>query len=308
MALVTLCNPQVNEQGRELTRHGSALFPIACYHDALSLGAVPWHWHPELEVFTVSGGTAIAAAGAERFAVCSGQGFFVNTQVLHAVWPQKGSDCRLHSAVFHPRLVGGNLDSVFWSKYLQPLLNKGGPPCVHLDGGEDWHADAVCAMEQAWTGCVQESPGYEFQAREGLSRLIFLLSRHHVHASSSKPDSLLREESRVKLMLEYIHQHYDEKLNTAVIARAAAVSESECLRCFRRIIGMPPIQYVTQYRIQKAAELLMSAPELSVAEVGARCGFQDASYFTKTFHALTEYTPSEYRHQERSNFLYGLKK
>ena len=126
MALVTLCDPQVNEQGRELTRHGSALFPIACYHDALSLGAVPWHWHPELEVFTVSGGTAIAAAGAERFAVCSGQGFFVNTQVLHAVWPQKGSDCRLHSAVFHPRLVGGNLDSVFWSKYLQPLLNKGG--------------------------------------------------------------------------------------------------------------------------------------------------------------------------------------
>ena len=70
MALVTLCDPQVNEQGRELTRHGSALFPIACYHDALSLGAVPWHWHPELEVFTVSGGTAIAAAGAERFAVC----------------------------------------------------------------------------------------------------------------------------------------------------------------------------------------------------------------------------------------------
>ncbi len=301
MAFVTLCDPQVNDQGRELTRHGTAPFPIACYRDALSLGAVPWHWHPELEVFTVTGGTAIAAAGAERFAVSAGQGFFVNAQVLHAVWAQEGSDCQLHSAVFHPRLVGGNLDSVFWSKYLQPLLGKGGPPCVRLDGGEDWHAAAVRAVEQAWTGCVEEPPGYEFQVREGLSRLIFLLSQRHVRAATSKPGGLLREEARVKRMLEYIHQRYGEKLNTAMIAGAAAVSESECLRCFRRIIGMPPIQYVTQYRIQKAAELLMSAPELSVAEVGARCGFQDASYFAKTFHALKECAPSAYRRQGHSN-------
>lgn len=294
MALA-LCSPQTNELGRELAQHGTALFPIACYHDDLSVNAVPWHWHPELEVFTAVEGTVVAAVGAERFTVSPGQGFFVNAQVLHAVWKQAGKDCRIHSVVFHPRLVGGSVDSIFWSKYLRPLLGGSGPVCVHLHELEDWHIEAVQAIEKAYKSCAEEPPGYEFLARESLSQLIFLLSRRLAGTPFSKPDNQLREEGRVKLMLEFIHQNYDGKLNTASIARAAAVSESECLRCFHRVIGLTPVQYVTRFRIQKAAELLVSAPELSVAAVGARCGFQDASYFAKTFHALREATPSEYR-------------
>lgn len=298
MALA-LCDTQTNEQGRELAQHGTVQFPIACYDDDLSLGAVPWHWHPELEVFAVSEGIAVAAVGAARFTVGPGQGIFINTQVLHAVWEQEGSDCRLHSAVFHPRLVGGSLDSVFWAQYLQPLMEKGGPKWVCLDGSEGWHQEAVQTIEKAWSSCAEESPGYEFRAREALSRLIFLLSCRHAPAGAAKSEHLLRDEGRVKGMLEYIHQNYAGPLTAASIAGAANLSGSECLRCFRRIIGLPPIQYVTQYRVQKAAELLISAPDLSVAEVGARCGFQDASYFAKTFRALKGSAPSKYRRHGR---------
>lgn len=299
MALA-LCDTQTNEQGRELTQHGTAQFPIACYQDDLSMDTVPWHWHPELEVFMVSQGTAVAAVGAERFTIGPGQGFFVNTQVLHAVWQQEGASCRLHSAVFHPRLVGGSLDSVFWTKYLQPLLGAGGPEWVYLSGLEGWHQEALQAFDGAWKSCVEEPQGYEFRAREGLSHVILLLSCRHAPANSAKSEKLLRDEGRMKLMLEYIHRNYARPMTTAAISSAAAVSESECLRCFRGIIGLPPIQYVTQYRVQKAAELLISAPELSMAEVGARSGFQDASYFAKTFHALKGCAPSEYRRQGRS--------
>lgn len=294
MALA-LCDIQTNEQGRELTRHGTHQFPIACYHDNLSINAVPWHWHPELEVFVVSEGTAVAAVGAERFTLRQGEGLFINTGVIHAAWAYDRLDCRLHSAVFHPRLVGGSPDSVFWLKYLQPLLGEGGPEWVRLGGLEGWRREAVQAVESAWKSCTAEPQGYEFRTREELSRLIFLLSRRRPSASPVKSEKLLRDEGRVKRMLEHIHRNYAGALTTASIAGAAAISESECLRCFRHIIGLPPIQYLTQYRIQKAAELLLSLPELNVAEVGARCGFQDASYFAKTFHALKGCAPSEYR-------------
>lgn len=297
MAL-TLCDTQTNEQGRELAQHGTVQFPIACYHDDLTIAPVPWHWHPELEVFTVSEGTAVAAAGAERFTLRRGEGMFINAGVLHAVWEHGESRCRLHSAVFHPRLVGGSLDSVFWSKYLQPLVGEGGQACVHFNGSEDWHMQAVQSVEGAWNSCAQEQPGYEFRVREELSRLILLLARRHASAFSAKSEKVLRDEGRVKRMLEYIHRNYAARLTTAGIANAAAVSESECLRCFRSVIGQPPIQYVTQYRIQRAAEFL-SASTLSIAEIGAKCGFQDASYFAKTFHALKECTPSDYRRRSK---------
>lgn len=293
MALA-LCGTQINEQGQELAQHGTPQFPIACYHDDLTIDPVPWHWHPELEIFTVSQGTAIAAAGAERFTVRQGEGMFINAGVLHAAWAEDGANCRFHSAVFHPLLVGGSRDSVFWSKYLQPLTAKGGRECVHFDGSEGWHTQAVRAIESTWHSCAEEPPGYEFQAREALSQLILLLTRRRAPDLPAKSEKVLRDEGRVKLMLEYIQRNCAGPLTTAAIAHAAAVSESECLRCFRSVIGLPPIQYVTQYRVQRAAELLLSST-LGIAEIGAKCGFQDASYFSKTFHGQKGCTPSEYR-------------
>ena len=72
------------------------------------------------------------------------------------------------------------------------------------------------------------------------------------------------------------------------------MSESECLRCFRAMLGTTPIQYVKQLRIQKAAELLLSTGR-RVADIAAQCGFQDASYFTRTFREHRGCSPAEYR-------------
>ena len=48
------CISVVDEQGRELLAHGTALFPVACYHDNLEELAVPWHWHDEIETTVVA--------------------------------------------------------------------------------------------------------------------------------------------------------------------------------------------------------------------------------------------------------------
>ncbi len=130
MAL-SLCRTTVDDSARELMEHGTAAFPIACYHDDLQAEPVPWHWHEELEVLVVSEGMILATAGGEKFRLGKGEGLFINAGVLHGDWPLNAGSCRLHSMVFHPRLVGGNPDSVFWQKYLQPLLDQrrpGAPP------------------------------------------------------------------------------------------------------------------------------------------------------------------------------------
>lgn len=50
------CGAQVNAQGRELAEHGTALFPIACYHDHMTQDIVPWHWHDEWEAAVIERG------------------------------------------------------------------------------------------------------------------------------------------------------------------------------------------------------------------------------------------------------------
>lgn len=288
------CDSQTDKQGRELTQHGTAAFPAACYYDNLTEEPVPWHWHTELEVFVVSEGSAVAAAGTDRIPLKQGEGIFINSGVLHAVRASGDEVCRLHSVVFHPRLVGGGIDSVFWQKYMEPLIGHFDLKSVLLDGSEPWRKEAAQIIESAWSACVEEPPFYEFQVRSALSRLVSFLLQSCPAVSRQPSKKALRNEERIKTMLRYIHENYETALDTAAVAESASISKSECLRCFRSIVGMPPMQYVREFRLQRAAELLTST-EIGIAEIGAQCGFLDASYFTKTFREQKGCTPSEYR-------------
>lgn len=290
------CNVKINKQGRELNDHGSALFPIACYDEDLSTDPVPWHWHDELEAIVITKGCALISAGSEQFTVKQGEGFFINTGVLHSAYMQKSVGCCLHSIVFHPRLVGGSIDSIFWQNYIQPLLQNTVLKCIHLNQSAPWHQEMIDDIEAAWENTLAENAGYELQVRNILSRLVFLLNNNCSSVQNHLSDKELRDADRIKTMLQYIQDHYSEELSASQIANSIMVSKSECLRCFHRTIGTPPIQYVKQLRIQKAVDLLLTTNK-KAGTIGTECGFQDSSYFTRTFRDMMGCTPGEYRKQ-----------
>lgn len=301
------CGPLMTDpQGRELIEHGTALFPVACYHDNLSEAEVPWHWHDELEAFVVETGTARAAVNGADCIIKQGEGLFVNSGALHGVWPAGEETCRLRSLVFHPRLVGGGVDSILWQKYLEPLLSDPCRPYIYFSHSQEWERDASGAIQEAWQACVSETEGFEFAVREWLSRLIFLLAKHCPATERRPSEKTLRDGERIKAMLQYIQEHYGEELTLAKIAQSAAVSENECLRCFRSMTGSSPIQYVKQVRVQRAAELLEATGQ-KISEIGAACGFQDMSYFAKVFREVKGCTPKEYRSRGQAALKYGKK-
>lgn len=296
MALA-LCDTKTNQQGRELTDHGSALFPIACYHDNLTTESVPWHWHDELELVVVSEGRAVIAAGTQKYTLQQGTGLFINTGVLHAAWSGAGAACRFHSVVFHPRLVGGSIDSIYWQNFIHPILTNPMLKSLCFDGSQPWHHSMIEAAESAWQSCVTEEFGYEFQVRSALSQVMLQLSSCRSHEMKRPSEKALRDNERIKIMLQFMQEHYFEPISAAKIAEQAMISESECLRCFRSIIGTPPIRYLKQLRIQKAADLLVSGHD-KIADIGAQCGFLDSSYFVKSFREEKGAAPSEYRKQK----------
>lgn len=293
MALSRCEAAATDRQGRELAAHGTPLFPVACYHDDLCETPVPWHWHEELEALVIETGAARLAVSGDERVLHAGEGCFLNTGALHAVWPEGPGPCRLRSLVFHPRLVGGGVDSLLWQKYLEPLLSDRSRPCVVFRAAP-WEREAAAAVGAAWQACTAEEAGFEFAVREQLSRLILLLAQHCPAAEKSPSEGALRASERIKTMLQYIQQHYAEPLTLADIARSAAVSENECLRCFRRMVGASPIQYLKQLRIQKAAALLRTTDQ-KISAIGAACGFQEMSYFARTFRQLQGCTPGAYR-------------
>ncbi len=306
MAISDCTALQTDSNGRELNAHGSALFPEACYSDDLSAAGIPWHWHDDLEVLIIDEGYASVSVNGKEYLLHEGEGLWINAGALHGLWQQGSAPCHLHSIVFHPRIVGGGLDSILWQKYLEPLLNDRSLNSFLLDGSEDWHKDAVACIDAAWKADVTEEDGYEFEMREELSRLILLLRKHQPSAPvRTLSDQALRDAERIKVMLSWIQSHYREQIVLEQIADSVHLSANEALRCFKRMINRSPMQYLREYRTEQAAHLLQST-DLKIFQIAEECGFQDMSYFSKTFRQIKSCTPGEYRKKNRQKASDGL--
>lgn len=294
MAILSYDEDVYNEQGKELREHGAASFPIAHYDGNLKERSVQLHWHNEFEAGYVTAGQVTMAVGKETIVLCTGDGFFINSGIPHAFYDANDDTSRQHSVVFDPVLVGGRYDSVFWQRYVQPVASATSMPWVTFDRGVSWHRDAIRTIESAWRCCEQAESEYEFDVRHFLSHLLALLSRHLPAEHPTKAKRISRDNERIKIMLQFIQDHFTEELTTREIAKSAVVSPSECLRCFHNTIGITPIQYIKYYRVQRASQQLQ-ATDRKIAEIGFDCGFQEMSYFAKSFREIMGVTPSEYR-------------
>lgn len=284
---------RVDEQGKQLAEHGSALFPIACFQQDITAWPVHWHWHEDWEIIVTASGSMTVSICSKKFTLRPGQGIFINSGVPHELC----GEGEIHSAVFHPRLVGG-LDSIYWQKYIEPLMKNPNLHSVLLDGSAPWHHEFIDALEMAWQAVADEADCYEFEVRAALSRVVTLLHRRFPSFQSGLSEQELRDMERIKMMLHYIQERFDEELTITKIAESATISKSECLRCFHRTLGITPIQYLKQFRIQRAAELLLSSNK-KIVDIAMDCGFSDASYFIRQFRETKGITPKEFQRNVR---------
>ena len=93
---------------------------------------------------------------------------------------------------------------------------------------------------------------------------------------------------------------YFEKITLEDIAASANVSEREALRTFKKSLGKAPFDYLNEYRLDKARELLETT-DLTITEIAVSTGFSDSAYFGKVFRNYFECTPGGYRKKVRSD-------
>ena len=83
-----------DENMMETIQHGRSDYPFHFYYDNLSLfdfNCIEWHWHNEFEFVFVEKGNAIFWAGEKQFSITEGQGFWVNSGILHRFYSEKGA-------------------------------------------------------------------------------------------------------------------------------------------------------------------------------------------------------------------------
>ncbi len=101
--------------------------------------------------------------------------------------------------------------------------------------------------------------------------------------------------SRINNVIDYIDGHIDEKINLEKLSQIAYFSPFHFHRLFCAILNETPLDYLNRTRLQKAANILVMNPGLSITETAYNCGFQSPAAFSRSFKNYFDISPKEYR-------------
>jgi AraC family transcriptional regulator len=106
---------------------------------------------------------------------------------------------------------------------------------------------------------------------------------------------------RLSQIVDYIQSHLDEDMSLRTLAALLDMSPHYFCHLFKRVMGLPPHQYVIQQRVERA-RLLLKRRDRTIADIALECGFGNQSHLTKQFKKLYGITPKKYR-DEIQQFL-----
>lgn len=101
-------------------------------------------------------------------------------------------------------------------------------------------------------------------------------------------------ETYILKALDYIHHNYTYEIRISDLANYISIDRTYLYKLFMTYQGVSPQQYLIQYRLTIAGELLINS-NLNVTEIAYSCGFKDAPSFNKHFKKYFKMPPLQYR-------------
>lgn len=129
-------------------------------------------------------------------------------------------------------------------------------------------------------------------------RLLPFIFTSSDHTFAGKPVNMERDVRRMQQISTYVMAHYVHAISLDEIAAEVNMNRSAFCSYFKRRKGMTFSQFVTQYRLNTACELLKHSHK-QVSEICFTVGFNDIPHFNRIFKKLKGVTPQEYRKQEK---------
>ena len=136
----------------------------------------------------------------------------------------------------------------------------------------------------------------DFVNRADTNRYL-LLGRLYLCFSCMMPGrsrSPMTAQGYVNRALDFIHNNFGYEIGVAEIARTVGIDRTYLYRMFRQQTGLSPKEYLTKFRLHRAAGMLAQT-ELSVTEIALSCGFSEVSLFDRHFRRLYGCSPLRYR-------------
>ncbi len=115
--------------------------------------------------------------------------------------------------------------------------------------------------------------------------------------SQEKPKNSYTEDRYVNMAVDIIIARYNERIRVSDIADKVGINRSYLTSIFKREVHMSPQEFLINYRLEKAAQMLKETRD-PIGSIAAAVGYSDPLAFSKAFRKKFKSTPSEYRSEK----------
>lgn len=164
--------------------------------------------------------------------------------------------------------------------YCAASVNSGADMMVHFIGLQ-YGRELALQVEQ------QFSP----EVRNPFEKQVFYADQAHQH-----PDESLA------LVQTWLQQNLHRAVSLSELAALAGLSPRQFDRRFHAVTGQTPGQYLQRLRCEAARDLLQNS-NLSIGDIAAAVGYNDAGYFTRIFRRWAGQTPGDFRRKVRAKLF-----
>lgn len=252
-----------------------------------------WHYHPEIELVYVNGGTGRRQVGSNVSYYTWGTLILVGSNLPHCGFTDQLTGHK-RETVIHMKedFLGSTFFNLPETAKIKTLLHVAKRGIVF--SGET--KTRVGAMMEA----MEQQTDFERLVSQ-LNILHALATTEEYRILNADGFSLLsdvKDNERINAVFNYVKTHFKEEISLDIMAELTSLTVPSFCRYFKTVTNKTFTQFVNEYRLVRASRLL-AEQSMSITEVCFESGFNNFSHFNKKFKAFTGQTPSAYRKELR---------
>lgn len=236
------------------------------------------HWHEHLELIYFTSGRCRIIIGGRAQEAGEGDVVVVNGAEVHS-FTAEGGEVEYLCVLIYPDFFRD--------------INFSGVRIENLIRGDSEARECISRMYTEYergglsSDMMQKSLGYRLMSH--------LVSQHSAAPLSERGRDLHRAAlSRLDKVLDTVAERYGSHISTADLAEICYLSEAHFCRFFKAATGKTALEYINEYRTERAA-VLLSNTEMPLGDVAESCGFDDVNYFCRIFKRCKGISPAAWR-------------
>lgn len=274
----------------ELEQRGTHNFPVAFYyidktHPRYIMRA---HWHSDIEIIRILEGEFKITLNNKTYNAKKDDVIFVNPETVHHGTPK---DCIYECIVFQPGILYTNTETC--KSFIECVVN--GSYLI-----DEFHKSKNSLLtgytNELFEAFSKKTSGYMFRVIASFYNFFAQVLDNHLFSIKETDKEVVFDKNihKIKKILQYIRENFDKQISLEDMADKAEMSVKYFGTYFKNMTGKTPFDYLNEYRVEKAARKLLNT-DLRVTDIAYSCGFNDLSYFIKTFKKINKIPPGKYR-------------